>query len=204
MPIGSVKSSDNGDGARTKLALRSNSEILQDKEALKARINGNSNIASHKQFRAEIGLGDYQQSAQFFRQQAINAGNSIGIFSDFQVSEGATLDDFKRLSKEVAGYRPQNFKYQYGVRANNVTLADFDEEQSRYWQEQDEFMSLNTDRLLTKELESQYKILISMEDQYRELVNSGDKIESFKLKDSIERFKSQIDVIKLNRVNELS
>jgi len=205
MPLGSINSGDNGDGARTKLSQRSNQDVLQNTDELKQKINkGNSNIASHRQFRETLSLGNYELSSQAYRDQADQAGASIGIFADFQVAEGTSLEDFKAIKKEQAGYRPDDFKFQYGKRATNVALADFDNEQHKYWQEQDEFMSINTDRLLTKELEGQYTTLIAMEDDYRSLLESGDKIESFKLKDKIGRFKAQIDVLKLNRVNQLS
>jgi len=204
MPLGSVNS-DNGDGARTKLSLRSNKDVLQDTGELRQRINkGNSNLASHRQFKETLSLGNYDLSSKLYREQANQAGASIGIFSDFQVEEGTSLADFKALKKETAGYRPSDFKFQYGKRATNVALADFDSEQHKYWQEQEKFMDINTDRLLTKQLEGQYTTLIAMEDDYRSLLQSGKKIESFTLKDKIERFKSQIDVLKVNRVNDIS
>lgn len=205
MPIGSVNSADNGDGARSRLSQRSTDNILQNTDGLRQQINkANSNVAAHKEFREIVGLGNYEETAQLYREQAAQAGQTIGLLSDFQIKEGSTLKDFKALTKKVAGYRPTNFKFEYGAMAKNSTLADFDKNENEYWKAQDEFMSINTDKLLTRDLENSYKGLIILEDKYRSLINSGDQIESFKVKGEIEMFKQQIDVLKVNRVNQIS
>lgn len=204
MPIGNVNSANEG-GARTGISINLTNEFLDDKEQLRQKVNkANSNVAARRQFRERLGLANYQESSDYFRSKALQIDQKIGIFKNFQVPKGTTLDDFKAIKKEQAGYRPFDFKFQYGYRAVNNTLADFNRVQQKYWLEQDEFMSINTDKLLTKQIEAKYTTLIEMEDEYRLLVESGDVLESYVLKDKIERFKASIDLLKIQRVDEIS
>ena len=174
-----------------------------EREQLKKTL-GNSNVATSRQLKESLGLADHRESARLYREKAAEAVGQLGVFPGFEPKKGTTLDDFKKIKKEVAGNRPNNFARQYALGSVNATLADFNKQQSEYWKEQDKFISINSDVLLTKELESHYKTLISMEDDFKSLVESGKQLDSFKVKGDINRFKMRIDALKAQMIKDLT
>jgi hypothetical protein len=196
-------SNNNAGGARSQLGINANNSALENTEQLRKTL-GNSNIAASRQLKDSIGFSDHRESARLYRERSANAVQQLGVFPGFEAKKGTTLEDFKKITKEAAGNRPNNFARQYTLGSIYSTLADFNKEQSKYWKDQDEFISINSDVLLTKELESHYKTLISMEDEYKSMVESGKQIDSFKVKGDINRFKMRIDTLKAHMVKNLT
>jgi hypothetical protein len=191
-------------GALTSFAINANNRVLQNTEDL-VNVIGNSNMAaSRRRLQESLGLGDYSESAQLYREKAVSAAKKIGLFPGFEESKGDSLDVFKKNQKAMAGYRPNDFSRQYSLSLINSNLAHFQKTQSSYWQEQQTFIGINSDVLLTKELESHYKTLIEMENGYKFLVESGRQIESFNVLGQISGVKQQIDALKAQLVSELT
>jgi hypothetical protein len=197
-------SNNNAGGARSQFGINANNLALENTEELRRRL-GNSNIAKNaRNLRSSMNLQDYDESARSFQQQSFSQQNALGIFPGFEAPRGTTLSDFKTIKNDAAGFRPNDFYRRYTMGSINATLSDFQRTQGEFWQKQDEFVGINTDVLLTRELEAHYKTLISMEDEYKSLVESGRQIDSFKVKGDINRFKTRIDALKSQMVKDLT